>query len=379
MTPPNGTDPISRNAIILIVMLAVLAQMCSIQLAHGEEKFLTADPNGISVEIRPEATVAGDDIHFRQIARWSDTDKPTLDPIGELVVTHFGKDKAFKCVTVSDIKTLLADAGVNVSTMNFIGPMSCQVNRDATFEPGGAIEQYTAARTAAAVPETPAADATVSTNPYHTLRDLLTTNLSEKLNIPEEELQMTFRNQDDVLLRLCEPHYRFDIEPERASNLGDVSWNVVVTSDNGSKRCVVTADARAWLKEQIVTRPLATRQLITEQDVVEKRLLVDHLPDDVLLEHDQIVNQAAARDLKPGTIFTARLVDPVQMVKGGQYVSVESNTGGVSIKSVARALESGNYGQSIRVRNEATRETFNVTVIGAERTSLSSVDSTATN
>ena len=62
MQPPNGTDFLSRNTILIIVMLAVLAQLCSIQLAHGEEKFLTGDSSGLAIEIRPEATVVGDDI-----------------------------------------------------------------------------------------------------------------------------------------------------------------------------------------------------------------------------------------------------------------------------------------------------------------------------
>src|SRR6185437_12007826 len=131
-----------------------------------------------------------------------------------------------------------------------------------------------------------------------------------------EDLQLTFRSQDETPLRLCEPHYTFDLQPQRTSNLGDVCWNVIIRSDSGSKRVFVAADARAWRKEMIVARPLATRQLITEEDVTEKRMLLDTLPNDVLLTHDQIVNQAAARDLKPGTVFTARLVDPVQMVKG---------------------------------------------------------------
>lgn len=367
MQPPNGTDFLSRNTILIIVMLAVLAQLCSIQLAHGEEKFLTGDSSGLAIEIRPEATVVGDDIRLRQIARWSDHDKTTLDPIGELVVAHFGEEKAFKSVTLQDIKSLLGDAGVNVATLNFVGPMTCRVNRsDASFAPGQRIEQYTAVQNAAPT----AAVATVPNSPYHTLRDLLITNLADKLNLPQEDLQMTFRSQDETVLRLCEPHYKFDITPQRNSNLGDVSWSVSVASDSGAKRYYIPAEAKAWKKELIVVRGLATRQTITDQDVAEKRLLVDNLPNDTLLTRDQIVNQAAARDLKAGTVLTAQLVDPVQMVKGGQYVSVESTLGGVSIRSVARALESGNFGQSIRVRNETTKETFNTVITGPQQTSL---------
>ena len=37
---------------------------------------------------------------------------------------------------------------------------------------------------------------------------------------------------------------------------------------------------------------------------------------------------------------------------------------------IARALESGNFGQSIRVRNETTKETFNTVITGPQQTSL---------
>ena len=38
--------------------------------------------------------------------------------------------------------------------------------------------------------------------------------------------------------------------------------------------------------------------------------------------------------------------------------------GGVRIKTVARALEAGSYGQTIKVKNEATKDTFQVVLTG---------------
>ena len=43
-----------------------------------------------------------------------------------------------------------------------------------------------------------------------------------------------------------------------------------------------------------------------------------------------------------------------RLVKSGQLVSVTLTQGAIQAKSVARAMEQGTIGQTIRVRNEAT-------------------------
>ena len=42
----------------------------------------------------------------------------------------------------------------------------------------------------------------------------------------------------------------------------------------------------------------------------------------------------------------------------------------VEIKIVARALEAGTYGQSVRVRNEATRDIFQVTMTAHQEATM---------
>ena len=81
----------------------------------------------------------------------------------------------------------------------------------------------------------------------------------------------------------------------------------------------------------------------------------DRLPDEPLLTIEQAVGQQAARDLKPGTILTARMVDPVQLIKTGQFVTITLSQGNIRVKTVVRAMESGSYGQTVRVKNESTR------------------------
>ena len=122
----------------------------------------------------------------------------------------------------------------------------------------------------------------------------------------------------------------------------------------------------------MLTKPLAYKQLIQNGDVIEKRILSDSLPGDPLVTKGQAVGQQASRELKPGTVLNARMLDPVELVKSGQFVTITVSHGAVSIKTVARAMESGSLGQTIKVKNETTKDIFDVVLTGTQQGSLNS-------
>ena len=194
--------------------------------------------------------------------------------------------------------------------------------------------------------------------------------------MPPEDLHVTFNPKDDQALRLAEPQFKFDIQPRRLRNLGSVAWDVqILTGGGGSRRrrsqkMSVTATARAWQRQVVVARPLSFKQTIRESDVTERRVLVDSLDDETLLTLKQVVAQQAARELKPGTVMTARTVQPVPLARTGQFVTVLLNRGGVRIKSVARAMEEGSYGQTIKVKSEATKDVFEVVLTGPQEATM---------
>jgi flagella basal body P-ring formation protein FlgA len=146
-----------------------------------------------------------------------------------------------------------------------------------------------------------------------------------------------------------------------------VSW---VVSISGEKRVFVTANARAWREQVTVAKPLSSRQPVNESDITVRRQLLDILPPDGLLTKAEVLGQAAARDLKPGMVFTSRTVQPQQMVRAGQDVMLDTASGGVRLLTGARALSDGTMGQTVRLRNEQTREIFMAVVTGPKRVSL---------
>ena len=133
---------------------------------------------------------------------------------------------------------------------------------------------------------------------------------------------------------------------------------------------IIDAVARAWQNQLVIVKPVANRQVIRDEDCVERRVMADTLNDDPLLTRSQLVGQQASRDLKPAEVMTARLVEAVPMVRSGEFVTVTLTQGSVQIKTVARAMESGAFGQSIRVKNEATRDIYQVTMSGPQTATM---------
>jgi flagella basal body P-ring formation protein FlgA len=368
------------------------------QHEDSQEKFVPGNPrfnSGATLELRSEATIVGAEVKLRQVCRWADADQAIFEPMGDLVLVRLGARAPFRSISVEEIRAILREAAVNTAAINFAGSMSCTVTRsDVEYDEQDGLRQWIEAKQGIvqserqagpsgpgqaaafdASPTTrPAAGATSAPsepNPVQTLRDALLADLASRLNLPVESLQVDFKAHDQQTLNVSRPLFTFEIEPLRAKSLGEVLWNVTISSGGADKRRVsIAAEARAWQDQLVVAKPLAARQVIRSEDVIARRTLVDQVGDDPLLTSDQVVGQQAGRELKPGTVLTGKLIDPVQLVKVGQFITVTLEQGTVRIKTVARAMESGSYGQTIRVKNEATREVFQVVLTGPQTATM---------
>ena len=427
----NPTPAYLRKTIHLMVGLTILAwatQVLFAQWARGEElpaaaaggrvqyaqlpvelggseKFVPGGERfyaGATLELRGEVTVIGEEVKLKQVCRWSDADKAAFEPIADLVLMRLSRQAPFKTLSVREVRDTLHDAGVNLAVVRFAGATTSTVSRsDVRFDERTALEEWVAnkesattkpsliespataaARQAAAAKATDGAKqaSAITRAPataedpklYKSLRDYLVADTSERFALPAEQLQFHFNPADEKLLNLCEPHFQFNITPPRQKNLGEVTWGIAVIADGQSQKASLTANVKAWQNQLVVNKPVGYRQVIRADDVVDRRMLVDQVNDDPLVTREQVIGQMAGRELKSGTVLTARLVEPAILVKSGQLVSVVLTHGAIQAKSVARAMEQGTFGQSIRVKNEVTGNVFDVIITGPQAARLAS-------
>jgi flagella basal body P-ring formation protein FlgA len=199
-----------------------------------------------------------------------------------------------------------------------------------------------------------------------TLRDLLIADLAQRTGIAPADLVVTFGPKSEKLLALSEPLFELHIEPQGARSLGAVSWRVTVLGETAEQALTIDATARAWQDQLIVQHSLAAGQVIRATDVAERRVLVERIDGDPPLGSAQAAGNQLVRDVKPGTVLTAPMVEPAALVRAGEFVTVTLVHGGVQVKTVALAMDDGALGQSIRARNEATSEVYRLTVTGPQ-------------
>jgi flagella basal body P-ring formation protein FlgA len=395
MNNPRLTKKKQVQILVALTILAWATQTLLRQWGFGQEVTPAVDPRadmpGASeqfvpsaanstpagtLELRQDASVAGADVSLKQVCRWSDADASVFTPIADLTVYRLPTGVGYQSVSVEQIRQTLHDAGVNIAMINFAGATSCNITRaDGQTSNQQTVEQWLDSQQPQTAKVVPASLTEVKPDPnYHVLRDLLAADLSQRLNIPVDTLQISFSAQDEKVLSLAEPVFKFDIRPSRARTLGSVNWEVTIITDSASKKVTLQATARAWQDQVIVARALTMHEVLQAGDFTTRRVLVDSLPERPMLRLEQCVGQEAAEDLQPGTIMTGRLVNPIPLVKPGQLVTVNLRRGTVELRAVARAMETGSLGQTIKVRNENTRDVLDVTVTGPQEARLGDGD-----
>jgi flagella basal body P-ring formation protein FlgA len=199
------------------------------------------------------------------------------------------------------------------------------------------------------------------------LRERLIADLSERLSIDPNTLEMHFRPGDERVLGLSEPLFQFNLEGLRVHNIGDVSWQVTIFAAGAkasSQKTTISAVARVWQEQLMVRKPMAYHQTIRAEDLISRRTLVNQLDGETLMKREQVVGQLCSHELQAGTVLTARLVDAAPLAKTGDLVTVTLSQGNVKITTVVRAMDGGSFGQSIRGKQETTGAIFDVTLTG---------------
>lgn len=207
-----------------------------------------------------------------------------------------------------------------------------------------------------------------------TLREALVRDAADRLGLKPEDMEITFDSGDERVLRLAGPMFTWSISNSRTRNLGAMTWGVTIWTEGdkvrSSRRVDISGRARAWQTQVVATRGLASGQLVREEDVEERRVLVDRMAEEMLFTKKQALMMQASRGISAGTVLAGRNLNPVLMVRSGQLVSVVLRQGAVEVKAVARAMEGGAYGQTIRVKNEQTNDVLEVTVSGPQEANM---------
>ena len=112
----------------------------------------------------------------------------------------------------------------------------------------------------------------------------------------------------------------------------------------------------------VLLRPIARGERITPVDFTPAAL--PQAETRGALRAADIGDMEAVRPLTAGRIVRAVDVQPVQLVRRGEAVSIEIRRGALTIAAAGRALSNGRQGDPVRVLSTSTGHTIDATVGG---------------
>lgn len=332
-----------------------------------------------ALEMRGEAAILGDAVHLKQIARWSQTDQAFFEELGEMTVTRFEPGQHELTVNLDAVRTMLEGAGVNEGQISLRGPLSVKVRRldaDAPYakkprteEPktlDAFLAQPPATRPAAApkpldpidavLPAATAPAQTVTTIPDleqqaagYSLRLALSQYLADRINLPVEDLEISYPASFEKVLGLTGPAYSWRITTFRSAHLGSVTFRVTLMNGASTRQIEISGMARAWQKQLRVAQPVLAGSILREADVEYKRVLIDAAPEQMPVRREFALTMQAKRDLRQGELLTVSVLNPVVLVKKNQYMTVIARVGTIEMKSVGISKDDGAYGTPVHV------------------------------
>ena len=261
----------------------------------------------------------------------------------ECVVTHKGD------AAVLPIRTE-ADGGVGTTVVGETPKASSNRTIATTDSP-----QSTPATTQITPKGVPAAN---------TLGQLITQRVSSDLEIPTGELRVDFDTISPWLDSPVTAGQRWQFR-SLSRSLGTVQWDAQLME--GTKvvaRQMVMAKVTRRQTVVTATGTIGRGDIIAAKDLKEEEVWMDCKLPTLAAKISDVAGLEALRPITAGSQLDTRDVKAAEMAGRGDAVTVYAVSGNLVIKGTARAMENGKLHDSIRVRNDATSDTYQVTLIG---------------
>jgi flagella basal body P-ring formation protein FlgA len=354
---------------------------------------LAGSASAAAVRMWPSSVVDDDQIRVGDVAEILSVVPDQASAFGSVVIRPAPPPGQEVEISLEELREVLTHAGANPAEFTVCGAVRCQVVRPLTLRTTP-VESSTPAKGKWWWPGGPRASRGGGSQPdgqtqpgsgqiavsagqpapgCDTLEAALTRYVNEKLSTFGGRVHMRFSPNVKAALSLARPEYDFRINWRSEQRLGQCSLEVDVLQEGKVKQTIpMLVETSLTIPVAVAARPISRGQVIKDCDVQLQECDFFHVDRIGLTEVGMVVGQQSRRFLRPGELIYPRDLRTCPLVNRGDLVTVWSEVNGLKIKTAAKAMESGVYGESVTVRNESSRETFQATVVGPQTVKMSS-------
>lgn len=308
-----------------------------------------------TLRLRSRAVVSGENVSAASVLQLREEGPLTEATLNEMqlpIVLPPGKQAT---VSRRQLIETLTQHQVNMAAVILTGSTRCTVIREpgvpqAHLQPFDAIAD---------------SDSTAPKLPALSLRSYILAHVAQTLHVDQEQVEFEFQSHDMPVLGLGQDEYEFRILNNDRINLGRTVLNVGVRRHQGEwERYNFSFQIAATLPVVVSKRTLNRGHIISDEDIEVRPKQVTDWNDVSIQNLAAAVGQRTRAQIHPGAVVRAAMLEAVPLVVRGELATIWFRNDGLSIKTVARAMEDGCLGQHAQFRNENSKEIFTAVVTG---------------
>lgn len=304
------------------------------------------------IELRARAQSAAETVTLGDVAVLEGDEAMALaaTPVGRISPSAAGPLK----LELATVQQVLEERGVHWGKLTLAGHAACEVTLAAPAIPATQPSELEQAAILAANP-----GQAVEAAAPRTVGEKLEQQIASLAGVGIESLRIRWSNPKAEILTRPVMGDMYEFEPLAQGVPGRMPIMVRRLVDGQvveSQRLLADVERRCLAV--VATRKIDRQAVISPEAVEIREVYLTGSSGAPMTDLRDVVGQTSMAALRPGDVLTeGHVLSPV-LVRRGQEVTVRGTAGGLSIRLVGVAMEDGEKGQVIRVRNTASRETF---------------------
>jgi flagella basal body P-ring formation protein FlgA len=303
------------------------------------------------LKLRPQVYACGDTVTLADVLDFGQADPRLLAEIGEQPAVAELVAPTQTQITHDQIVDRLEELGVNLARVLVSGALSCQVTLETA--PAEAVTDEAGDDAPLVRQRSNEAGAT-------TLAGVLRARIEGELSSTGGTVEIEFERAGQEFLELTTPPFDFSIRGNRGEKLGLREFSITLRRDGRVQR-TVRIGARVKLVKPVLVaaKPLNVGAYV-KRDSLEYATRIFTSGQDLGIDQE-IIGQRVNSFVPVGQMIRTGDLKLVDLVRRSQPVTVigsVTDSEAVSMRITGDALDSGGYGDTIRVRLGDSRENY---------------------
>lgn len=322
-----------RSTLLVMIVALVAGSAAAAELVSPEVSVL---------RLRRTAVATGPTVTLGDVLDLRKADPVLVEALADQPVFAEQPTGGHCDVSYELVRERLYALGVNMSRVIIRGALSCDVELRAK-------EERPETRPASGAPLLRPGAA--SDSGPATLAATVTHYLEEELAEYGGRLEVEFNRGSEPYIDLTTPPYDFRVRRVGPAELGTRELRVTISRDGRVHRTVSLFAKVRLIKEVVVARgPLNPGQVVRPEEISLEERVFERLADIGVDSVSLAVGQQVGRLVKAGEMVAPDDLRDTPLVQRSRPVNVIGDRGGISIQVTGKALDTGHYGETVRVR-----------------------------